>query len=205
MAGFPYLSPNALEFVNRELTPSGVGIPPSTGNAQVVRGPAIVPGGKTANVTSIFNSRPVNSKDFYKVGGTLSIDGTGTVETGVFSYQVPNGYVAIINRITFQFDPIYPFNTLSSMLTSITLNNSPIPFNDSWSGPQKTPDNPPNLFILADQGWVLTINAVRTSTLSLAARIATSGISYSPNFTADINGTLVLKTASDINFEVASK
>lgn len=193
------------EFETREesaIKPAGVG--------SGVFNPASLVGGKSpigassdARVISVFSGRPVNAQDFLQIGGTLTVDGIGTTETASFSYTVPQGRVAVVGGIAFSLDLIYPAVTIVSMVTQIFVDNNPVLFMDPWNNAQILNRTP--TFFLVDENKTITIRSIRVSTLSVAARIAATGVTYTPNFTAEISGTMLSKRGLPVNFEIGSK
>lgn len=199
-----FIPKKAREFTEREkpVTPVRDGQIPFQVNQNPIAAKRLTPN-IDVNVNAVFDSRPVNSVDFYQTGGTLTTNFVGDVETAVLSYVIPNGRIAVVKFVSFEFEPIYPANTVSSVITTVTINGNAIPFNDAFSGPQTRSRIP--TFLLVDQGQTLSITSVRTSTLTIAARIALSGVPYIPTFVGEIGGTMLVKRFIDLPFEVGSK
>jgi len=144
------------------------------------------------NVSNVFLTRPLNALDSIRSGGTLSVNGTELIETGSFEFTIPLGYTGIIRNVNFYFDPLYPPNTLSSVITKIFIDGEPLKHNDAIENLQKMSFS--HHFDVSEKRMV-KIESIRTSSITLTERNLASPFAYEPTYT----GTFILTTNPTFN------
>lgn len=205
-AWFEQEDPNA-EFVNRQqqyLSAEEIdqalgihGLSPQT----VKTVPEVTPTEKV-DVTSTFETRPINAQDFFKSGGTL-VQSTTTLlddtETGTFSFIIPSGFVAVLRSFAWEFEPVYTQNTIITATTGLTIDGAAVKFLDVFNDLQITTSRPVQTHVIVDENQTLEIRSVRISNIAFAAR----GIPV-PDYVATFTGNLLQKRNLPANFEVGS-
>lgn len=168
---------------------------------QVKTIPELTPTEKV-EVTSFFDTRPINAQDYFKSGGTL-VQSTTTLaddtDTGTFTFVIPTGYVAILRAFAWEFDAVYTQNTITSVTTGLKVDDMAVKFLDVFNDLQITTSRPINTHLIIDEEQTLKITSTRISNIAFAGR----GIPV-PTYVATFEGNLLQKRNLPANFEVGS-
>jgi len=95
-----------------------------------VSGSQQIPGTMTqgVEVTSVYDARPINARDFLVSGTDTMTPGNGGAEKRIasFEYTVPQGFIGILRAFRYEVDLVVPTPTLNFFLTTLFINDSPV-------------------------------------------------------------------------------
>lgn len=152
------------------------------------------------NVTSVYNTLPINAISFYKNGGVNTESINKLIETATFSIIVPNGKVAVVRNIAFSFGDIYVDGTFTSCNTQISIDDLPLEYNDAINRTQDTGINGLDFFFIAGSAKTIKVTTVRTSPITYLDR----GLVTLPSFFCQIKGEFLNSRNLPPNMEIGS-
>lgn len=91
-----------------------------------------------AFVNSTFNVRPVNAFDFNDAQNIVPVlSGAGLIGTFTYTYTVPLGYVAIVNKLSYIMNQVNDITTVTTLTITAKINNITLPvFSGNGFNPQ---------------------------------------------------------------------
>lgn len=168
------------------------------------------------DVRSIYDSRPVNTRDFNLwFHGTLGGGHGVTFDFNVFNrcFEVPPGFVAVVREITFLWDPVtvltHPYDgTYKALIDGNTFDPMDVVVGpDIGSGPSSVvadltipwrSGEPTKTFMIADQGQFVGVQVAIAETLPFPFTEPT-------RFHVGFYGNFLQKTNVPANFQIANR